>query len=121
MSWSVGCCRCMRVMDPKGKAVGEPILHGGLMDFSEIIRHFGALKEEAAVFTSKAEADAVAKLHGWTVVDGDHRCPGCYEGSYTRDAPAYPVTRRGCYINWDLQRQIELDEQLEEMRRELMR
>jgi hypothetical protein len=95
----------MRVMDPNGKAVGEPVLHGGMMDLSGFMEHFSALKTQAADFPSKETADAAAKGFGWTVVDGNHRCPACYEGSYTRDVYPGVVERRGCYINWDLQRQ----------------
>ena len=105
MSWAVGCCRCMRIMNPKGKPVGEPVLHGGLMDLSAMMTHFSTLKQQSADFPSKEAADAAAKGFGWIVVDGNHRCPGCFllEQAYKDNA----VERRGCYIDWDLQRQID--------------
>ena len=105
---SVGCCRCMRLMDPNGKPVGDPVLHGGIMDLQHIMLHFAALKDTAAVFPSKEAADAAAQHFGWMAVDGNHRCPGCVAVEKAQlqkavdDASPYAgmIERSGCYIDW---------------------
>lgn len=112
---AVGCCRCMRVMNEKGKPIGKKILHGGLIDMQELAAHFAGIEGEAATFEDRASADSAALGHGWQVIDGDHRCPECAEkeriamqAAIDAKSPyAGMIARQGCYIDWDRQRMTE--------------
>jgi hypothetical protein len=93
--WSIACCRCMRVMDAEGKPAGDPI--NGPLD---VALHFAKLKEVAAVFKTKEEADQAGQSFGWTIVDGNHRCPECYVLERAREVKTRATQRTGCYIDW---------------------
>jgi hypothetical protein len=98
MKVSVACCSCMRIMDPDGKPLGKKIGHNRAMNIDEIVDHFSHLKPEAACFPDRQKADRTAISFGWSVIDGDHRCPDCDRARETRP---YVVERQGCYIEWE--------------------
>jgi len=87
------CCGCLKLMDETGNASIPFALGGVLSDASlEAIR-------TAPCFPGKSEADAAAAKSGWRVIDGNHRCPNCFDVS---------TPRVGAYISADLlHRQIE--------------
>ncbi len=56
------CCGCFRILQTSGTAIE--------LDLSKPT-------EDVATFETKAQADAFAALHKWTVDDSNHRCPQC--------------------------------------------
>jgi hypothetical protein len=82
-------------MDPDGRPLGD-ILHGAvnLLDLIEKWKH-NDTRGKIASFDSKQEADAIAQSYGWTVEDGNHRCPECGPMS-----TAGMTEQHGAYINW---------------------
>ena len=86
--FAVGCCRCFRVLGKNGELVGEPGGHMSLVG-----------SEGWASFATKEEADAAAKIAGWSVVDDlgpNHRCPDC---RLKLSEEQIENARRGCYID----------------------
>jgi hypothetical protein len=96
---SVMCCGCLRLLGKNGELLGEISSDGGLIDIMQICKRFEGMKETAATFETKVDADGTAISNGWTVsykADGksDHRCPNCQV-----DEPE--TERRGAYFDWE--------------------
>jgi predicted RNA-binding Zn-ribbon protein involved in translation (DUF1610 family) len=93
---SVMCCGCLRLLGKNGELLGDPSKDGGLVDISAICKRFAEMKETAAAFSTKQEADGTATSYGWQVWyekgKANHRCPNCQES---------PTERIGAFFDWE--------------------
>lgn len=86
-------------MGKSGEPLGEKI--DGPLDLDILIVRLRSLKENAAEFPGKGEADSAANKLGWIARDGNHRCPDCYAREAEHNQGASPrERRRGAYIEW---------------------
>ena len=101
---SIMCCGCLRLLAKNGGLIGKPNRGRGVISILELSTMFQDIDHsEVAIFESDdvAGADKFAKKYGWSVVDGDHRCPECRRGEQSKE---YAVPQRtGAYLPWPLE------------------
>jgi hypothetical protein len=86
--YSVGCCGCGRLLKKDGSLTVAVVSRSGVLDLGAL----DLVREDLASFDVKSECDSFALAHGFSVRDGNHRCPEC-----TRIDPL--PERRGMYID----------------------
>lgn len=95
----VMCCGCMRLLGPDGNLItgnGPKAVYKG----ETIPTLAPEQSKDVLVFYSYEKADAACLHYGWTVVDGNHRCPECSnEPKHLSVSPTFdPRPRHGAYL-----------------------
>ena len=80
-----GCCTCGRLLKTDGTLAAAVVIKGGIFDLSAA-KALGDSPEgkDLATFATVADAETRLLEVGFTVENGNHRCPWCQPQKYVR-------------------------------------